>query len=87
MPGEKDEFTWRNGAKLTEEMGELRGRVDELCSAVRFLQRGQAEIRESLADIKAHLGALRGKMAVWGALGGIIAGALVQIVIAAVVGR
>jgi len=63
-----------------------RGRIDELCKRIDVLREEVSSIHEEISEIKYLSGFLKGKTALWGALGGAIVAALVQIALAVVKG-
>ncbi len=81
------DFTWKNGARLAADIGELRGQVEQICSVLDRINGRLDEIQRDIASIYARLGMIWGKVAVWGAIGGIIVAAIIQTVMAFVVNR
>jgi len=74
------EQEWRNG--VNRELGLLIGKVEALTESHEALRDDIQGLRKELGKLKEAVGFLRGKSAVWGALGGTLAGAIAQAVIA-----
>ena len=75
----EDAPSWRNG--INRLIGELAGQLKTLTQMQESMHQDIQVMRKDIGDIKEKLGMVRGKMAVWGALGGAAVSLIAQLIL------